>query len=85
MSGSLMAIARNVETTKEYADVVKRVAAEEGVSCVDLWGVMMGLAGWRQGQEEALQGSKEREKSDVLAELLGGWSSFRGEGLRCVV
>ena len=71
---------RNVVTTKEYADVVKRVAAEQGVSCVDLWGVMMGLAGWRQGQEEALQGSKEREKSEVLAELLGDGLHFTEKG-----
>ena len=83
---------RNVETTKEYADVVKRVAVEEGVSCVDMWGVMMGLAGWRQGQEEALQGSKERERSEVLAELLGdglhftekGYEVLFGEVVQCV-
>ena len=72
--------ARNVETTNEYADVVKRVAAEEGVSCVDMWGVMMGLAGWRQGQEEALQGSKKRERSEVLDELLGDGLHFTEKG-----
>ena len=71
---------RNAKTMKEYADVVKGVAVEEGVSCVDMWSVMMGLAGWRQGQQEALQGSKDREKNEVLADLLGDGLHFTEKG-----
>jgi hypothetical protein len=41
-----------------------------GVACLDLWGVMMRKAGWEGKEGEELIGSKKRERSEVLGELL---------------
>lgn len=40
-----------------------------GVACLDLWGIMMKAAGW-EGNREELVGSKMRERSEVLGDLL---------------
>lgn len=37
---------------------------------MDLWGVMMRKAGWEGKEGEELIGSKKRERSEVLGELL---------------
>jgi len=55
-----------------------------GVACLDLWGVMMRKAGWEGKEGEELVGSKKRERSEVLGELLqdGAYGPFGvfGEG-----
>ncbi len=59
---------RTAENTKRYADACRAVAGEMGVPCVDLWGVFMKAAGWREG--DRLIGSRDVERSHVLGRLL---------------
>lgn len=58
------------------------VAREVGVPCLDLWGVMMKIAGWEGKKGEVLVGSKRRERSDVLGELLRDGLHFNPAGYK---
>jgi len=56
-------------TTAEYANAVKEIAREtEGSACIDLWGLMMRTAGWKEGGP--LYGSRQVKKNAWLAERL---------------
>jgi hypothetical protein len=47
------------------------VAAENGVQCLDVWGLCMEKAGWRaEGSSKLLPGMKQEGKNEVLADLL---------------
>jgi hypothetical protein len=59
---------RKAGDAKEYARIVKEVGKESGVSVLDVWGVFMERAGWKDG--DMLPGSLELGMSEVLGELL---------------
>ncbi|RMD43353.1 hypothetical protein DV735_g1739, partial [Chaetothyriales sp. CBS 134920] len=62
---------RSAENTALYAAACREVAASLGLPYVDLWTVLMTKAGWKgPGSKDKLIGSKERERSLVLDELL---------------
>jgi hypothetical protein len=46
-----------------------------GVPVLDVWGIFMELAGWKEG-DEILPGSKAAGKSEVLAGLLSDGQFF---------
>ncbi|MCJ1451137.1 hypothetical protein MMC28_001472 [Mycoblastus sanguinarius] len=58
---------RSAEHTKKYADATREVGKESGVAVLDIWGVIMGMAGWEEGRP--LVGSREVERSEVLEGL----------------
>ncbi|RMZ74802.1 hypothetical protein DV737_g5725, partial [Chaetothyriales sp. CBS 132003] len=62
---------RSAVNTALYAEACRNVAASLSLPCIDLWSVFMTKAGWKgPGSGEKLIGSKERERSRVLNELL---------------
>ncbi|KAG6989003.1 hypothetical protein G7Y79_00066g095210 [Physcia stellaris] len=61
---------RTAERTKSYADACVEVGEELGVAVIHLWEIMMKKAGWEGKEGEVLVGSKKREKSQALEEML---------------
>lgn len=61
---------RTAERTKSYADSCRRVGEEMDVAVLDLWGIVMKKAGWKGKDGEVLVGSRKRERSEVLGEML---------------
>lgn len=62
---------RQASDAAEYAKATVEVGREMGVQVLDVWGLFMGLAGWKEGDGEGVMpGSKEAERSQVLGELL---------------
>ena len=61
---------RTAERTKSYADSCRRLGEEMDVAVLDLWAIMMEKAGWKGTDGEVLVGSRKRERSDVLGEML---------------
>lgn len=61
---------RTAERTKSYADSCRRVGEGMDVAVVDLWSIMMKKAGWKGNAGEVLVGSRKRERSEVLGEML---------------
>jgi hypothetical protein len=59
---------RKAVDAAEYAELVREVGKEAGVSVLDVWSLFMKKTGWKAG--EPLPGSKAMGKSEVLAELL---------------
>lgn len=60
---------RQAKDAAEYAAATRKLAQEMGVAVLDVWGIFMELAGWKEG-DEVLPGSKAAGKSAVLADLL---------------
>ena len=73
---------RTAEGTKGYADACLDVAVELDAVVVDLWGIMMKKAGWDGKEGEVLVGSKKRERSGVLGELLKDGEFLESTALR---
>lgn len=71
---------RTAANTKRYADACRAVGTELGVPTLDLWSAFMNAAGWRDG--EPLVGSKEAQKSEVLARFLSDGLHFTAEAYR---
>lgn len=67
---------RSAERTKSYADACAEVGKELGVAVLHLWEIMMKKAGWEGKEGEILVGSKKREKSQALEEMLVDGESF---------
>jgi hypothetical protein len=60
---------RQAKDAAEYAAATKVLGKEMGINVLDVWGMFMELAGWKEG-DEVLPGSKQNGKSEVLADLL---------------
>ena len=61
---------RTAERTKSYADSCRRVGEEMDLAVLDFWSIVMKKAGWMGKDGEVLVGSKKRERSEVLGEML---------------
>jgi hypothetical protein len=59
---------RKAKDGAEYAELVRGAGKETAVDVIDVWSLFMEEAGWKTG--EALLGSKELGKNDVLTDLL---------------
>ncbi|CZR67802.1 related to IAH1 Isoamyl acetate hydrolytic enzyme [Phialocephala subalpina] len=59
---------RKAGDAAEYAELVREVGKETGVSVLDVWGLFMEKVGWKAG--ESLPGSKALGESEILAKLL---------------
>jgi hypothetical protein len=72
---------RKAGDAKKYARIVKEVGKESGVSVLDVWGVFMERAGWKDG--DMLPGSMELGLSAVLEGLLddGEFNYFEFENM----
>ncbi|KAI9808390.1 MAG: hypothetical protein M1827_007487 [Pycnora praestabilis] len=73
-------VMRTAEHTKLYADATREVGEELGPAVLDLWTVIMRLAGWKQG--DALVGSKHVPRSPVLRSLLRDGVHFNGDAYK---
>lgn len=60
---------RQAADAAAYAAATRKLGAETGVPVLDVWGLFMERAGWKEG-DAVLPGSKAAGKSEVLAELL---------------
>lgn len=67
---------RTAEHTAKYAAACRAVGQELGLPVIDLWTTFMIKAGWQEGSTDALIGSKEAPRSQVLAELLSDGLHF---------
>ncbi|KAL8796389.1 MAG: hypothetical protein Q9195_001296 [Heterodermia aff. obscurata] len=68
---------RTAERTKSYADSCRQVGEDMNVAVIDLWGIMMEKAGWEGKDGEVLVGSRKRERSEVLGEMLHDGLHFK--------
>ena len=59
---------RSAEHTKKYADATREVGTELEVPVLDIWSIIMEIAGWKEG--EPLIGSKKLKRSEVLESFL---------------
>lgn len=64
----LTEVLRTAEHTKKYADACREVGEDLDIAVLDMWSIIMDLAGWTPGRE--LPGSKTAPKNTVLQELL---------------
>jgi hypothetical protein len=62
-------VRRTAESTRAYADKVRKVGRDLGVPVVDLWTRFMQLAGWEEG-DERLPGSVDLPVNDKFEELM---------------
>lgn len=70
---------RTARTTAMYAEAVREVGRERGVGVCDVWGGMVGRAGWRDGDgegEEGLVGEEGVRESEVLRGFLSDGMFF---------
>ncbi|KAK6428724.1 hypothetical protein LTR95_015133 [Oleoguttula sp. CCFEE 5521] len=77
-----MAPNRTAVNTAKYAEAAREVAKEAGVVCCDLWGAMMGRAGWRKGTDGPLPGSLDGAENEVLQSLLSDGLHFTRSGYK---
>ncbi|KAL1588587.1 hypothetical protein WHR41_02380 [Cladosporium halotolerans] len=76
---------RTARTTAMYAEVVREVGRERGVGVCDVWGGMVGRAGWRDGDgegEEGLVGVEGARESAVLRGFLSDGLHLSPEGYK---
>ncbi|KAF2431757.1 SGNH hydrolase [Tothia fuscella] len=71
---------RTAENTKLYADAIRSVGKEFGFPVLDLWGEIMGRAGWKPGWQGPLPGSLDLPPNPVLAEYLTDGLHLSGMG-----
>lgn len=53
---------------KTYADATREVADNHNIACLDLFSVLMALAGWKPG--ESFPGSLDQPENEVLKSFL---------------
>lgn len=75
---------RNATTTASYADACREVGQEFNLPVLDLWTIFMLKAGWNQGQQGPLIGSRAAPKSQILDELLSDGLHFTPTGYKLV-
>ncbi|KEF52139.1 uncharacterized protein A1O9_11765 [Exophiala aquamarina CBS 119918] len=75
---------RNAATTARYADACREVAQEYSLPVLDLWTIFMLNAGWSQGQQGPLIGSRAAPKNPVLDQLLSDGLHFTPVGYKLV-
>lgn len=75
---------RNTITTAVYADACREVGIELNLPVLDLWTIFMLKAGWTQGQQGPLVGSKAAPKNEVLDALLSDGLHFTPAGYKLV-
>ena len=63
---------RTATTTARYAQAVRSLGSELSISVLDVWTLMMALAGYvdQASESEALLGSKDAPQNDVLQSFL---------------
>ncbi|RMZ92375.1 hypothetical protein DV736_g365, partial [Chaetothyriales sp. CBS 134916] len=72
---------RSADNTALYAAACRDVAACLSLPCIDLWSMFMTKAGWKgPGSDEKLIGSRKRERSQVLDELLDDGLHLSSQG-----
>jgi len=73
---------RNAETTAKYAAACREVGRELDLPTLDLWTIFMTRAGWTEGSDAPLIGSKAAPRNKVLDELLSDGLHFTPEAYR---
>ncbi|KAL9106241.1 MAG: hypothetical protein Q9227_008709 [Pyrenula ochraceoflavens] len=73
---------RNAKNTKRYADACKELGNTINIPVADIWGAMMRVAGWEDGQP--LEGSRERPPNSKLDEMLSDGLHLNPAGYRVV-
>jgi hypothetical protein len=61
---------RKAKDAAEYAELVREVGKEAGLSVLDIWSAFMEKAGLKAGERLLIPGSIDLGKSAVLAELM---------------
>jgi hypothetical protein len=61
---------RKAKDAVEYAETVREVGKETGLSVLDIWSAFMDKAGWKAGDPLPVPGSIKLGRSAALAELL---------------
>lgn len=61
---------REALDAKAYAQIVKEVGAETGLAVLDVWGIFMEKAGWKDSEGEVLPGRSLAPRNKVLEEFL---------------
>lgn len=61
---------RKAKDSAEYAEIVREVGKETGLSVLDIWSAFMDKAGWHAGDSLPIPGSIELGRSAALAELM---------------
>ncbi|OCT48300.1 Isoamyl acetate-hydrolyzing esterase 1 like protein [Cladophialophora carrionii] len=61
---------RTAEHTAKYARAALQIGQDCGLPVLDLWTIFMRRAGWTEGSTDALAGSKDAPRSEVLGDLL---------------
>ncbi|KIW62759.1 hypothetical protein PV04_10894 [Phialophora macrospora] len=71
---------RTAEHTAKYARAAHQVGQDCHLPVLDLWTIFMRKAGWTEGSTDALAGSKDAPRSEVLADLLVDGLHFTATG-----
>jgi len=61
---------RKAKDAAEYAEIVREVGKETGLSVLDVWSAFMDKAGWHAGDSDTVPGTIGLGRSAALAELL---------------
>ena len=75
---------RTATITARYADACREVGKEFDLPILDLWTIFMNKAGWNNGQQGPLIGSRAAPKSEVFEALLIDGLHFTPEGYKLV-
>jgi len=76
-------VIRKAVDAKAYAGAVREVGEEMRVAVVDVWGICMKKAGWKEG-DEVLPGTREVGRNEVLAGLLYDGLHLNPDGYKAV-